>query len=173
MSGAVPRAIVVMGPSGCGKTTLAHALANALGWTFIEGDELHPPANRARMAAGIALSDHDREPFLDAVGDALVASPRGAVASCSALKRSYRDRLRARVGNVLFVLPMLDRSGLEQRMTSRPGHFMPVSLLESQLATLEAPTGEENACLLDGHLPGAQQVSQVLQELAACKAKNS
>ncbi|GAM05101.1 gluconokinase [Novosphingobium sp. MBES04] len=164
------RAIVVMGPSGCGKTTLASALARQLGWAFIEGDELHPEANRAKMAAGLALDDTDRAPFLDAVAHALAAHPQGAVASCSALKRSYRDRLRAIAGDVLFVLPQIDAAGLEHRMTTRPGHFMPVSLLTSQLATLEPPAADENACPVDGHLPSDEQVALVCRALHATGA---
>lgn len=159
-------AIVVMGVSGCGKSTLARALADALGWAFIEGDTLHPPENVAKMAAGIPLDDTARQPFLRAVADALVASPGGAVAACSALRRSYRDLIRARAGDVQFVMPDLDRALLVERMEGRPHHFMPASLLESQLATLERPDADEAAILVDGDAPVADQVAAVLTAVA-------
>lgn len=147
------RHVVVMGPSGNGKSALAAALAERLGLPFIEGDDCHPPANLAKMARGEPLDDADRAPFLDAVGAALAAHPHGAVAACSALKRSYRDQLRQAVPQLLFVLPQVDRATLHHRMALRPGHFMPPSLLDSQLATLEQPQADEAALLLDGNLP--------------------
>ncbi|MBT0670203.1 gluconokinase [Novosphingobium profundi] len=171
MSEGAWRAIVVMGPSGCGKTTLASALAESLGWKFVEGDTCHPEANRAKMAAGIALDDHDREPFLDAVGQALAQHREGAVASCSALKRSYRDRLRASAGRVLFVLPVLGQDQLAARMSARPGHFMPVSLLASQLATLERPGDDEDLCEVAGSLACHEQVAQVRRHIAALQVR--
>lgn len=135
--------IVVMGVSGCGKTTVGLALAERLGASFVEGDQLHPQANVAKMAAGIPLTDADRWPWLDAVGAAL-AGDAPVVASCSALKRSYRDRLRTQAGTPLNFLHLAgDRAALAQRMAERPGHYMPVSLLDSQLATLEPPSADE------------------------------
>ena len=135
--------IVVMGVSGCGKTTAGLALAERLGTRFVEGDQLHPQANVAKMAAGIPLTDADRWPWLDAVGAAL-AGDAPVVASCSALKRSYRGRLRAQAGARLCFLHLAgDRAALAQRMVERPGHYMPVSLLDSQLATLEPPSADE------------------------------
>lgn len=135
--------IVVMGVSGCGKTTVGLALAERLGARFVEGDQLHPPQNVERMASGIPLTDTDRWPWLDAVGAAL-AGDAPVVASCSALKRSYRDRLRAQAGAPLCFLHLAgDRAALAQRMAERPGHYMPVSLLDSQLATLEPPSSDE------------------------------
>jgi carbohydrate kinase (thermoresistant glucokinase family) len=156
-----------MGVSGCGKSTLAQALAARLGWQFVEGDALHPEGNVRKMAAGMALDDADREPFLRAVADALAAGRRtGVVASCSALKRRYRDLLRqASGGPVLFVLPKLGREMLAVRLQQRPGHFMPASLLDSQLATLEWPGTDEGALTIDGGVPTAQQVEGVLQAL--------
>jgi len=162
--------IVVMGVSGCGKSTLATALADVLGWRFIEGDTLHPPANVARMAAGIALNDADRRPFLENVADALVAAPGGAVASCSALKRAYRDLIRGRAGDVTFVLPQLDRATLAARLADRRGHFMPVTLLDSQLATLEVPNDDERAIVIDGAQPLAEQIDAVRAALA-CRTR--
>ena len=140
------RAIIVMGVSGCGKTSVAEGLAAALSAAFIEGDSLHPAANVEKMSKGIALSDADRWPWLDAVGRALSeAREEGGdvVVSCSALKKSYRDRLRAAAGDALsFVFLKGSREILLSRMAARQGHFMPASLLDSQLATLEDPTGE-------------------------------
>ena len=140
------RAIIVMGVSGCGKTSVAEGLAAALSAAFIEGDSLHPAANVEKMSKGIALSDADRWPWLDAVGRALSEAReegRDVVVSCSALKKSYRDRLRAAAGGALsFVFLEGSREILLSRMAARQGHFMPASLLDSQLATLEDPTGE-------------------------------
>ena len=158
-------AIVVMGVSGCGKSTLGQALATRLGTPFIEGDALHPPANIAKMAAGVPLDDTDRQPFLEAVADSLRAAGPGAVAACSALKRQYRDLLRSHAGRVVFVLPTTDRALLATRMTARQGHFMPTTLLDSQLATLEPPTPDEQAICIDGSLPTTAQVEAVLAAL--------
>lgn len=159
------RAIVVMGVAGCGKSTLGRALAHSLDWSFVEGDQCHPPENVARMTAGIPLDDEARQPFLMNVATALSASRNGAVASCSALKRNYRDLIRRQVGDILFVLPHLSRADLERRMAQRPGHFMPTSLLDSQLATLEPPDPDERALVLDGNLPVADQVRQIAAAL--------
>ncbi|BBD01709.1 MULTISPECIES: gluconokinase [Sphingobium] len=155
------RAVVVMGVAGCGKSTLGRALAQHLGWSFVEGDLCHPPENVARMTAGVPLDDEARQPFLRNVATALIASRQGAVASCSALKRDYRDLIRQQVGDVLFALPHLSRADLERRMSQRPGHFMPTSLLDSQLATLEPPDTDERALIIDGNLPVAEQVRQI------------
>jgi carbohydrate kinase (thermoresistant glucokinase family) len=154
-----------MGVSGCGKSTLARALADRLTLPFVEGDALHPPENIAKMAAGIPLDDADRQPFLEAVGDALQAADPGAVAACSALKHRYRDLLRDRAGPLRFVLPDMDRAMLAARMTARQDHFMPAALLDSQLATLELPSPDEQAICIDGSLPTAAQVDAVLAAL--------
>lgn len=155
-----------MGVAGAGKSTLGLALADALGFRFVEGDSLHPPANVAKMAAGIALDDADRQPFLEAVARELERpQAHGVVATCSALKRSYRDVLRARARDVLFVLPELPRAELERRLGARRGHFMPASLLESQLAILEPPADDERALVVDGTEPTGNQVAAVLAAL--------
>jgi carbohydrate kinase (thermoresistant glucokinase family) len=154
-----------MGVSGCGKSTLARALADRLSTPFIEGDSLHPPANIAKMAAGIALDDADRQPFLEAVAEALRVAGPAAVASCSALKRCYRDLLRARAGDIVFVLPSVDRATLGVRLAARHDHFMPAALLDSQLATLELPAPDESVLVIDGSLPTAAQVDAVLTQL--------
>lgn len=160
------RAIVVMGVSGSGKSTLARALANELGWPFVEGDTLHPAANVAKMAAGIPLDDDDRAPFLDAVAAALRAGrAHGIIVTCSALKRRYRDFLRGAAGDVAFVLPALDRAKLAARLARRHDHYMPASLLDSQLADFESPAADENAIVVDGEAPTAAQVARVSAEL--------
>lgn len=157
-------AIVVMGPSGNGKSTLAAALAKQLGWRFIEGDDHHPPANIAKMACGEPLSDADREPFLRSIGAALAGGK--AVAACSALRRSYRALLgEVGGGAVLFVVPQVAEAELARRMASRPDHFMPPSLIASQLATLELPGPGERALLVDGTLPLADLVAAVMLAL--------
>jgi carbohydrate kinase (thermoresistant glucokinase family) len=152
-----------MGVSGCGKTTLGRALAGALGWRFVEGDSLHSPASVAKMAAGIPLDDDDRRPFLERVARALCEHRQsGVVVSCSALKRSYRDAIRARAGVVTFVLPRLDPAALTERLEQRIDHFMPAALLESQLAAFEPPEPDEAAIVVEGAAPTAVQVAQVL-----------
>lgn len=155
------RRIVVIGPSGNGKSTLARTLAVTLGWRFIEGDEHHPPANIAKMARGEPLTDADRAPFLESIGQALALSGPGAVASCSALRRAYRDRLRDLAGPVWFVWPKLSREELLTRMTARRRHFMPPSLLDSQLAAFEPPARDESVVETDGSLPVLGQVAAV------------
>jgi carbohydrate kinase (thermoresistant glucokinase family) len=155
--------IVVMGPAGCGKSTLGAALAQALDWCFIEGDALHPPANIAKMSRGEPLTDGDRAPWLESLGAAL-RDPRdaGVVLACSALKRAYRDRLRDLAGPLRFVLPELSREVLALRLSQRAGHYMPASLLDSQLETLEPPAADEAALRIDGRLPVHTQVERVL-----------
>ncbi len=146
------RSVVVMGVCGCGKSTVGRQLAAALGAEYVEGDEFHPPENVARMAAGIALTDEDRQGWLEALARQLAAA-RGAgrtlVLSCSALKRSYRDVLRRGAPDILFVHLTGSRELLAQRMNARAGHYMPASLLMSQLATLEPPGPDENALSFD------------------------
>ena len=143
--------IVVMGVSGCGKSSLGVALSEMLGIPFFEGDALHPPANVEKMRSGTPLTDDDRLPWLTRVAESLDAHP-SAIVSCSALKRSYRDHIRARAGDVQFIHLAGSRDVLAQRMAARPGHYMPVSLLDSQLATLEPP-GADEALTIDIALP--------------------
>lgn len=155
--------VVVMGVSGCGKTTVGLALAERLGARFVEGDRLHPEVNVAKMRAGIPLADADRWPWLDAVAAAL-ADGGPVVASCSALKHSYRDRLRARSGVLLHFLHLAgNREALAQRMADRPGHYMPVSLLDSQLAALEPPSADE-ALTLPIDMPTSIMVETAISE---------
>lgn len=158
--------IIVMGVSGCGKSTLAKALAQAKGWTFIEGDGLHPPENIEKMSRGIALTDADRRPFLANVAQsALDHRALGVVLSCSALKRRYRDALRAGAGPLFFVCLTVDRAELMRRMTER-AHFMPASLLESQLADFEPLAADETGIILDGALPIDALSAAALKALA-------
>ena len=145
----IPRVIVMMGVSGSGKSSVGIALAKRLDCPFEEGDDLHPPANIAKMTAGIALDDADRAPWLDAVGRWIAGrGDGGGVISCSALKRAYRDTLRAAgLPTLAFVLLDTDEATLRDRLLHRQ-HFMPVSLLDSQLATLERPSPDEQALTL-------------------------
>ncbi|MGO4133773.1 gluconokinase [Rhizobium brockwellii] len=148
-----PHAIIVMGVSGCGKSSVGEKLAEALHLAFVEGDALHPAANVEKMSKGVPLTDEDRMPWLDRIGEDIKASlekSKGIIVSCSALKRLYRDRLRAAAGgNLFFVYLEGSRPLLMKRMGERKGHFMPVSLLDSQLATLEVPTGEPGVVTVD------------------------
>ena len=158
-----------MGTSGSGKSTLGSRLAVALCCRFVEGDELHPAANVAKMATGVALDDDDRWPWLKRVATELgKARDEGCVVSCSALKRSYRDFIRTWAGTpVLFVYPRVDSITLHHRLTHRPNHYMPASLLESQLATFETPDDTEAVLQLDGTLPVDSLVAAVMAHLAA------
>jgi 2-hydroxy-3-oxopropionate reductase len=163
-------AIVVMGPSGVGKSTLARVLAVALEWPCIESDDLHPQENIAKMAAGVPLDDGDRDPWLQRIASAMrtgLQTHQGVVVACSALKRTYRDRLRKAANGALFVLPEMPREVLAQRLAMRRNHFMPVSLLDSQLAALEGPAADEHVLRTDGSLPTATQFLQVWAALDA------
>ena len=131
--------LVVMGVCGAGKTAVGAALAARLGATFKDADDLHPLPNVEKMTAGIPLTDEDRWPWLRLVGEELAAEhPQGIVVACSALKRAYRDAIRAAAPSTRFILLKVDPSVLKERLVQRPGHFMPQSLLTSQLETLEA-----------------------------------
>jgi len=150
-------AIVVMGVSGAGKTTLGVRLALALGAEFIDGDDLHTDAARAKMKAGHALTDEDRWPWLDRIGAKLAGGERTVVA-CSALRRAYRDRLRAIAGPSLrFLFLKGDKALMRARVAARKGHYMPASLIDSQFAALESPEGEKDVVTFpaDADLPGA------------------
>jgi len=158
--------LVVMGVAGSGKSTLAAQLAERLGWPLQEGDALHPPANVDKMAAGQPLNDADREPWLRLVAawiDARVAAGEPGLVTCSALKRAYRDMLRRE--GVRFVHLTGERRLLAQRMEHRDGHFMPASLLDSQLATLEALGADEDAITIDIALAPEAQMAAVLRWL--------
>ncbi len=143
------RHIVVMGVSGCGKTTIGAAIAARLGAEFVDGDSLHPQANIDKMAAGAPLNDGDRAPWLTEIGRHFAASDAGLVIACSALKRSYRDIIRSGDSSVAFLHLHGTRDLLAARMAARPGHFMPLSLLDSQLATLEPLDVDEAGLVVD------------------------
>lgn len=134
--------IVIMGVAGCGKSSLGARLALQLGLPLIEGDDHHSPASRDKMRQGIALTDADRAGWLDRLGTELRGREAGAVLTCSALKRAYRDRLRAVVPGLRFVFLDLDRDEALRRVASRSAHFFSASLVDNQFATLEPPVGE-------------------------------
>ena len=137
-------AIIVMGVSGSGKTTVGEALAERFGLPLLEGDQFHPKANIDKMSSGTPLTDEDRWPWLDAIAAAMRDAPDGIIVTCSSLRRAYRDRLRERAERpVLFVFLDGSRDTLAERLAARKGHFMPASLLDSQLATLEPPGADE------------------------------
>ena len=150
--------IVVMGVSGCGKSSVGIALADALGARFIDGDDLHPAANKAKMSAGIPLDDDDRWPWLDLVSKAL-GEGAATVIACSALKRVYRERILAGAPSTFFIHLDGSREILEQRLGSRTGHFMPATLLDSQLATLEPLAGDEPGAVIDIDQPISQIIA--------------
>ncbi|MFM9370904.1 gluconokinase [Streptomyces sp. Da 82-17] len=140
-----PHVVVVMGVAGTGKTTIGPLLAEQLGVPYAEGDDFHPEANIAKMSAGTPLTDDDRWPWLDAIGVwAHGRAGLGGVVSSSALKRSYRDRLRSAAPGLVFVHLTGSRELIEDRMSHRQGHFMPTALLDSQFATLQ-PLGPDEA----------------------------
>ena len=141
---------MVMGVSGAGKSTVGIAIAEKLRVNFTDADALHPASNVAKMAAGTPLTDADRWPWLDLVGRALAdAGDAGLVVACSALKRSYRDAIRAAAPSARFVHLVVPRTVLGDRVASRPGHFMPASLVDSQLETLEPIEADEPGVLVD------------------------
>ena len=155
---------VLMGVCGCGKSTVGASLANDLGWTFLDADDFHPEANVAKMAAGVALTDTDRWPWLDrmvAELQAIERQGRHAVLACSALRQSYRDRLD-RAGEIRWVYLKGDLATIEPRLSSRRGHFMPSTLLASQFATLEEPA---DAIVVDIAQPTAEQAAQIAATL--------
>ena len=145
-----------MGVSGSGKSTLAAQLVERTGWAFAEGDDYHPQANKAKMAAGIALTDQDRLPWLDALHDVLAGwavEGRSGILTCSALKQSYRERLAAGIEGLRFVWLDPPQALIEQRLARRTGHYMNPNLLGSQLATLEPPQEANVLHLAAGETP--------------------
>ncbi len=160
--------LVVMGVAGSGKTTVAVLLAERLGWTFAEADDFHPEANVALMAAGTPLTDEDRAPWLTSIADWLAqrdAESVSTVITCSALRRAYRDVLRTGGGRVRFVHLAGDPQVIAARMAARTDHFMPPSLLPSQLATLEPLEADEDGVVVPVGPPPAQVVEDALRAL--------
>ena len=143
------RHLVIMGVAGCGKSSVGAAAAQALGLPLIEGDAFHSAGNLAKMSAGIALDDADRRGWLDALGRELQAHPQGAVLTCSALKRAYRDRLRAACPGLRFVHLVIDEKTALTRVAARASrHFFGPQLVASQFQTLEPPAGEPGVLAL-------------------------
>jgi gluconokinase len=157
-------AIVVMGVAGCGKSSVGTAISQRSGGRLIEGDVFHPAANIEKMSAGIPLNDDDRAGWLIRLGEemsACVASGERAILTCSALKRSYRDTLRAAVPGLGFVFLELTPKDAAERVSHRPDHFMPASLIDSQFATLESPRGEPITLPLDA----TQSIKQLVEKV--------
>lgn len=160
--------LVVMGVAGCGKSTVGQLLAERLGWPFAEGDDFHPAANIAKMSSGAPLTDADRWPWLDLIVDWTAQEDqarKNTIVTCSALRRSYRDRLRTAPGRTLFVHLHGPEPVLAERLSSRPGHFMPPSLLPSQLATLEPLAPDEAGIVLEITAPVEELVDQAISQL--------
>jgi gluconokinase len=161
--------VLVMGVSGSGKTTIGTLLAGALGWDFADGDDLHPPANVAKMRGGTPLSDDDRRPWLDAISawiDAHLASGQHGVVTCSALKRVYRDRLLLGRDDVRLVYLYSSYDLIAERQAARQGHFMPAALIQSQFETLEPPAEDEYPIAMRVDLPPVQIVAELVARLA-------
>lgn len=161
-----PMVVIVMGVTGAGKTTVGERLAAELGWRFHDADDFHPESNKAKMHAGIPLTDEDRWPWLRAlrrVIEQALADGAGAVVTCSALKRAYRDVLAGGLDGVRYVHLTGDPRVLEARLAGRLGHFMNPALLASQIATLETPEG---AIEVDVALTPAEQVAAIRTRLA-------
>jgi len=157
-----------MGVSGCGKSTVGQQLAALLGCDFLEGDSLHPPRNVALMAAGTPLTDADRAEWLALIARRLaqaLAAGQGLVVSCSALRRAYRDQLRAACPGLRWVLLQGSSAQLQARLAQRSGHYMPASLLASQLATLELPGADEQVLVLDIGEPAAALAAAAFAQL--------
>lgn len=142
-----------MGVAGCGKSSLGAALAAARRLPLIEGDDHHSPASRAKMSQGIALTDADRQGWLQALGELLRQHPDGVVLTCSALKRAYREQLRQACPGLRFVFLDIGREAAQQRVAARASHFFSSSLVDSQFATLESPLGEAGVLRLDALEP--------------------
>lgn len=160
--------VVVMGVSGSGKTTVAKHLVDILGWPFAEGDEFHPQANVEKMRSGRPLSDEDRWPWLEAVAHwigAQEAAGRSAIVACSALKRAYREVLRRDHPSVWFVHVTSSPDGLQHRLETRTGHYMPASLLDSQLETLEPLGPDEPGSTVSGEDSPDEVAARALEAL--------
>jgi carbohydrate kinase (thermoresistant glucokinase family) len=161
-------AIVVMGVSGCGKSTVAARLAQELGWDFAEADTFHSKANIEKMSSGTALTDDDRWPWLDGIAawiDAKRAQGSPCIVACSALKRRYRERLARGHADVRFVYLAGSHDTVAERLAGRSGHYMPLSLLQSQFDALEPPGPEEKPIVVSIRLPVEEIVREVMLEL--------
>ena len=164
--------VIVMGVAGCGKSTVGTLLADRLGSQFLDGDDLHPPANVAKMSSGAPLTDEDRWPWLDRIGTAIeqaVQTKGRVVVACSALRRIYRERLiNACDAPPLFFVHLSGTPDLiRERMEARSSHFMPVQLLDSQFAALEPPGPDENAIIVDISVSKARVLERILEAVSA------
>ncbi|MEM7061230.1 MAG: gluconokinase [Pseudomonadota bacterium] len=169
MTEKIPVRLIVMGVTGCGKTTVGALLAGRFGAVFLDGDDYHPEANVAKMAGGTPLTDDDRWPWLDRLGEVVedaVAREGRVVLACSALRRVYRDRLRAACAEPpLFVHLSGSRDLIHGRMAARREHYMPVALLDSQIRALEPIQNDEHAVVIQVDVPADQIVTRVLAHL--------
>lgn len=162
----LPRRFVIMGVSGCGKSSVGALLAAHLAGIYVDGDDLHPAANVAKMRVGIPLSDEDRWPWLDKVGARLALTDDTALIGCSALKRVYRDRIRAVVGApISFIHLAGTRETILQRLQARRDHFMPAILLDSQFSALEPPDVDEQAITVNIDQPLDKIVAAIIDAL--------
>ncbi len=157
--------VVVMGVSGCGKSEVGQRIAAALQLPLVEGDSFHPASNIEKMRRGLPLDDGDRAGWLAVLAQQLAAHPAGAVLTCSALKKAYRETLRTGVAGLRFVHLALTVEEAQRRVASRPGHFYPPSLVASQFAALEDPAGEPGVVTVDAALPLERVVLDALQGL--------
>ncbi|TFB49889.1 gluconokinase [Cryobacterium tagatosivorans] len=158
--------LVIMGVSGSGKSTVAGILAGQLGWDLEEGDDLHPAENVAKMAAGHPLTDEDRAPWLDTISSWIIEHTMAGVPgiiTCSALKRRYRDVLREK--NVIFVHLAGSKDLIGRRLATRMDHYMPPSLLDSQVATLEPPGADERAITIEAGRAPAEEAAEIVRLL--------
>jgi carbohydrate kinase (thermoresistant glucokinase family) len=163
-----PLVLVLMGVSGSGKSTTGAALAKALGWPFRDADSFHPPTNVEKMSRGVPLDDADRAPWLAAIAQWIdERREQGApgIVSCSALKRAYRERIVGARPDVRLVYLRGDRQVIGRRLAARQGHFMPASLLDSQLAVLEEPGEDERPVVVDVAMPPRRVVAAILERL--------
>ncbi len=162
--------LILMGVAGCGKSSVGAALAVGLGAAYLDGDDLHPLANIAKMSQGIALDDDDRWPWLTRVGRALAASENPLIIGCSALKRAYRAHIAQEAGApVIFIHLSGTPEVIAARMKARSGHFMPQGLLASQFSTLEPPGSEENAITVDIDEPLDAVVDKIIAQLGGMR----
>jgi gluconokinase len=164
--------LVVMGVSGCGKSHVGAAIASRLGLPLIEGDAFHSAANRALMHSGVALTDLDRAGWLDSLGAELARHAGGAVLSCSALKRAYRDRLRAASPGLRFAWLVLDANAALARVSQRATHFFPAGLVASQFEALEAPLDETGVLRVDALLAPDEIATRVARWMLGSDARD-
>ena len=154
-----------MGVAGCGKSTLGRAVARRMGWPMMEGDDFHSDENKARMRAGVPLGDADREGWLRSLATEIRERKDGAVVTCSALKRTYRDILRAASPTLAFVFLDISQDEALQRVRARGEHFFPPKLMQSQFGTLEIPVNEPRVLRLDAGLPLESLLDQTVRWL--------